>query len=44
MEKRGKGREKKWVINLQLASTQKPKNFVKEINVLYINNKDVTSI
>ena len=43
MEKRGEGREK-WVISLQLASTQKPRNFVRETNVLYINNKDVTSI
>ena len=37
-------REEKWVVNLQPASTQKPRNFMRKISGLYIIDERLTTL
>ena len=40
VEEREKEREEKRVVSLQSASTQEPRNFVRETSELYINDEE----
>jgi hypothetical protein len=44
MEERGEGREEKRAVSLQPASSQQPKNFIRETSGLCINGKKLTIV